>query len=208
MKLIVDFDDTIFDTGKLKEVIFSTLHKIGIHNGEELYMRERAKETPFSLHSFLHRICTENGYEGESNLLYENIMEECHPFVNKALISILQNTGKENCYVVTHGDDTFQRDKINSTKVSDLVEEVIVVPGSKKEIIESLCARFPNEEIIFVDDKSRFFNDIHMEICPNLKTVLYNEHGLTNLMAEIEASRREEQNKKADNENSVFPKMR
>jgi hypothetical protein len=38
----------------------------------------------------------------------------------------------------------------------------------------------------------KFFNDIDMEKCGNLKTVVFNEHGLENLTAEIERSKHSE----------------
>ena len=98
-------------------------------------------------------------------------------------------------YIVTNGDEEFQRDKIRRLGVDMLVKEVSVVTGSKKEKIEEICKAFLEEEVIFVDDKNKFFVDINMEECPNLKTVIYNEYGLENLKAGIEASRQQEQSR-------------
>ena len=76
--------------------------------------------------------------------------------------------------------------------MNDYFSKVIVVPISKKEVVEEICQRYSSQDIIFADDKAIFFNDIDMEKCKNLKTVLFNEHGLKNLTAEIEKSKQSE----------------
>ncbi len=196
MKLIVDFDDVLFKTSKLKEKFFSVLTAHGVQNAEEHYKYERTPERPFSLELFLARICKEENTDISAGLLYEEIMEVCVECVNETTVQLLKETGAENCFIVTNGDDDFQKEKLVRSGIYTLVREVTIVPGSKKEKIEAICAQFPDEEIIFVDDKSRFFDDIDMEKCKNLKTVLFDEHGFENLKAEMEASRAEEAKKK------------
>lgn len=190
MKLVVDFDDVVFDTASLKKATFSVLSEIGINNGEELYRSTRAFIQPFSLKQFLLLVCGEIGRSEDVNRLYELIMKDCQSFVNESMVSILKEIGKENCYIVTQSDEEYQKDKVTRTGLQDLVQEVIIVSGSKKEAIESLCAYFPSEEIIFVDDKQKFFDDIDMKKCKNLRTILYNENGLSALKSGIEASRK------------------
>jgi FMN phosphatase YigB (HAD superfamily) len=197
MKLIVDFDDVLFKTSILKAKFFSVLADHGVKNAEEHYKYERTPERPFSLELFLKRICKEENISDISaGLLYEEIMEVCSECVNETMVQLLTDMGAENCFIVTNGDEEFQKEKLVRSGIYTLVREVTIVPGSKKEKVEAICAQFPDEEITFVDDKSRFFDDIDMEQCKNLKTVLFDENGFENLKAEMEASRAEEANKK------------
>lgn len=187
MKLIVDFDDVLFDVSQLKERFFKVLKRHGVKNPEDEYIFERKNDRPFSLRLFLERICKEEVLsETRVESMYQDIMSVCKDLKNIELLEVLKEVGKENCYIVTSGDKEFQMDKITRTEVDKIAEEVIVVPGSKKAIVESLCLRFPNEKVIFIDDKIKFFDDITMEKCPNLKTILFDTYGLLSVKQEIE----------------------
>ena len=194
MKLIVDFDDVLFNAAGLKETFFKALENKGIQSARDEYHFERKNDRPFSLKLFLKRICDEKGIV-DSDALYQEVMEVCKDLVNKELVEVLKEHGMHNCYIVTNGEEEFQKDKITRTGLESLVREVIVVPGAKKEVVEMLCAKYPTETIIFIDDKNKFFTDITMEACPNLKTVVYNENGLENLKAEIAETKKDEQSK-------------
>lgn len=184
MKLIVDFDNVLFKTQELKNLLFQILYKHTILNVEELYEKERGKENPFSLKHFLHTVC-EGRDTNLDSVLYEEVMSACKSKINEEILGLLESVGYENCYIVTNGDEEFQKDKIFRSGISTLLSKIVVVPGSKKEEIARICMEFPGEDIIFVDDKEKFFMDINMEVCKNLTTVLYNEKGFENLKAEI-----------------------
>ncbi len=199
MKLILDFDDVLFNAKELKEIIFTTLLSHGIQNAQEFYGMARKSGEPFSLRRFLYHVINytrpNDKHPGvDVDTLYNEVMSACSHLGNQELIALVKSIGKDNCYIVTNGDEEFQRDKIRRSGMDALVKEVHVVSGSKKEKIAEICKAFPLEEVIFVDDKNKFFVELDMEECRNLKTVIYNENGLENLKAEIEASRQQEQN--------------
>lgn len=177
MKLIVDFDDVLFDVGTLKEKFFTVLEARGIQNARDEYVFERKNDRPFSLRLFLKRICGVEGMsESEVEVMYQEIMSVCHDLRNVELLELFKENGKENCFIVTSGEEEFQLDKIKRTGADEYVSEVIVVPGTKKAIVESLCIRFTGEQVIFIDDKQKFFDDITMEKCPNLRTMLFDKY--------------------------------
>ena len=179
MKLILDFDDVLFNAKDLKEVMFSLLLEEGVLNGNELYDRERRSGRVFMLKDFLKFACTTSGEGGsvlvEVNVdsIYEKIMSTCPDLVNQDMIKLLQLVGKENCYIISNGDQEYQKDKIIRAGLDTMVTAVIVVPGTKSKEIEKVCSEFPNDEVLFVDDKQSYFDDIDYERCKNLKTILY-----------------------------------
>lgn len=191
MKLILDFDDVLFKTSELKERFFATLERLGVKDAREKYHFERKNDRPFSLRLFLQRICKEENIP-DADLLYREILFICRDLKNEEMMNIVNEVGKENCYIVTNGDEEYQKDKITLSGIGNAVQETIVVPGSKKEAVESVCRHFPEEDIIFVDDKELFFSDIDKEAVPNLKTILYDAVGLDNLMAEVKKSQKRE----------------
>ena len=187
MKLIFDFDDVIFfNTLKIKEGMYSCLEKVGVPRSitEEYYKETREKQ--FSLKNYLKELIVCQKIEGVSSEdVYEDIMKDCANFTNKEILEIVKNAGKESCYIITNGDEEFQFDKIKRAGVVDLFCEVIIVSGSKKEAIERICREFNDEKIIFIDDRSKFIDDLDLESLKNLKTVLFDENGLKKLEDEI-----------------------
>lgn len=189
MKVIFDFDDVIFDAKRFKVAMFQILREHGYETVEEQYESIRKNEQPFSIHDFIHTLDTSLTSERQESL-YQKILAVSEHVTNPEVVDIMKSVGKENSYIVTSGDYEFQMDKIRRSIGLDSVQEILVVPGSKKEVIEFLCKKHESEEVIFVDDKNHFINDIDMEQCPNLKTVLFNGHGVENLEAEITESQR------------------
>lgn len=192
MKVIFDFDDVLFEAKKFKERMFSILESKGYSSASQVYAQMRLSLAPFSPHEFLKNIDSSLTDEQEGSL-YEEIMESCSDLANDEVVRIARALGKDNCYILTNGDEAFQMDKIRRSIGEDLAAKIIVVSGGKREALRLLCKRHENEDIIFVDDKLMFLNDIHPEDCSNLKTVLFNENGITNLLAEIKDSLVEEE---------------
>lgn len=197
MKIIFDFDDVLFKTSELKIHIFAVLGKYGVSNGALLYEDERKTELPFSLKRFLYKVSKQHPeIKMEIDNVYEEIMENCQNLVNKEAVILMQQLGKENCFIVTNGDQEFQKDKIVRTSLDKLAQRIKIVSGSKKEEIESLCEEFMNEQVIFVDDKSKFFKDI--KEMDNLTTVEYvGDNAFSVLIKQVEMFMKKEQQKLA-----------
>ncbi len=203
MKVIFDFDDVIFNARAFKEIFFRVLEGRGYENIREKYETLRKEATPFSLYSFIRQVTAESSEENVV-ALYSEVMNSCESLVNHEVVNVIGRLGKENCYIVTNGDELFQMDKIERSIGIGAVREVFVVPGSKREKLAMLCARHNDETVIFVDDKLSFINDVpRSEECQNLKTVLFNEHGLATLEAKIIDSSGDELGNRKENKKTV-----
>lgn len=179
MKFIFDFDDVLFHTTKLfKKHMYATLEKAGVSRDvAEKYYKEVRKDKLWLKELLIHFSVSE--------ALYEEILKDSQNFINQELLNIVKKLGKENCHIVTHGNDEFQRDKIKKAGIETLFSEIVVVQKSKKEAIEKICAEHFDEKVIFVDDKIKHFEDLNFKKYPNLKTILYDDQGLEKLTREI-----------------------
>lgn len=175
MKYIFDFDDVLFNnTAQFKTHMFNVIAKAGVpeEQARAYYLEVREKE--FSLLDFITTLFLKNKIKNPKiNDVYEEIMKESPNFVNTELINQVTKLGKENCYIVTNGEKKFNQDKINYSEIGYLFKEIYIVPGSKKEAIQAICVENSNEEVVFVDDKVKFIEDIDLAKCPNLKTILW-----------------------------------
>jgi len=164
-KYIFDFDDVLFyNTTLFKKHMYSCLEKAGIPYQEAFSHYQKIRQE-FSLKSFLVYFGVEN--------IYEEIMSKCPDFVNTELIKTVEKIGKDNCYMITHGEKEHQLEKIKRSGIAPLFSEIIIIQGSKKEAVEKICAKHKDERVIFVDDRADRFEDLDFKKYPNLKTVLY-----------------------------------
>ena len=180
MKYIFDFDDVIFQTTRRsKEYLYPFLEKLGISHGkiEEYYLKTRGQN--FSMKKLLAHFSL-----GEK--LYEKAMEDYGKFANKELIDVIKTLGKENCFIITYGDEEFQLDKIKRIGVENLFSKIfVVVTDEKRELVEKISTQYKNESVFFIDDKIKHFEGLDLVKFPNLKPILFDGQGLEKLKQEI-----------------------
>ena len=191
MKVIFDFDDVIFNSKGFKESLFRQLKDNGYDDVQDKYEAFRLTKIPFSLKAFL---SNQVGITSQDLIdeVYEATMIRCPALVNSEVLALMKTVGSANYIIITNGDHEFQMAKIRKSLGKELALHVVVVPGSKAESIKDYCKRHQSEQIIFVDDKQHFIDDLFFGECPNLRTVLFDSDGLKNLRKEIsEAKERE-----------------
>ncbi len=177
MKFIFDFDDVLFNnTKQFKPYMYTCLEKAGVpQDVAETYYKE-VREKEFSLINFITTLLgRQNIKQIKPENVYKEIMERSKDFINVQLIEFVKKLGKENCFIITNGEYQFNYDKVYGSGVNPLFNKIYIVPGSKKEVIYEICEKYKDEEVVFVDDKTKFIDDIELSKYPNLKTVLFDE---------------------------------
>src|SRR3989344_2820925 len=188
MKYIFDFDDVLFkNTEMLKPRMFQLIAVAGID--EETikgdYYRPEVRWQQFSLLNFIKKLFTAHNITGKDpKKLYEEIMSECHNFLNMDLVEEIKKLGKENCYIVTNGEDEFNNDKLKYSGILNYFKKyhVKIVPDDKGDVIEEICRENKNEKIFFFDDKTCFIDELKKRNIPNLTSVLYEGESLPELL--------------------------
>jgi ABC-type polysaccharide/polyol phosphate transport system ATPase subunit len=92
---------------------------------------------------------------------------------------------EEDCFIVTQGDEEFQRDKIRRSLGEKYLSHTTVVASSKRESIKALCKKYEDGKVVFVDDKIEVLDDLDTLANKNLRTVLFDVRGLERLKAEL-----------------------
>ncbi len=180
MKYIFDFDDVLFYTTRhRKEHLLPLLIKAGVSEEAMMKYYQKTRLEGFSLRAMITHFLSDGNTDQEK--LYEEIMGESKNFINTKLIEVVKKLGKENCFLITHGGKEFQKDKIKRAGIAPLFSEIIILIGSKKKVVEAICEKYKYKEVIFVDDKPKYFNDLDYEKYQNLKTILYTGQDLSRL---------------------------
>ncbi len=181
MKVIFDFDDVLFDTKAFKGKIFAGISKFNIDEDilKTLYEKHRKF---FNIRKFFEEALSlskisvsEKEIEEISNI----VLHDLTGYVDERLVNLIHGLGKENCFILSAGNEGFQKDKMHSSGVVDVVhsEQTIIVKDDKKETLRNICSEYLNESIIFIDDKERYIEDAVSIRMPNLFPVLYDENG-------------------------------
>lgn len=183
MKFIFDFDDVVFrNTDGLKERMYSVLTEEGISRdkAEKYYKKIRGKML-FSLKNFIAHLLGAKNKKDKVDSVYKKIMKYCSEFLNPKIVEILKKAGRENCFLVTSGEEEFQMDKIRRSGADKFFNQISVVSGSKKHEVEKICFTYPEEKVFFIDDKEKFFEDLDFDKCKNLAVVHFNRDTMTEL---------------------------
>lgn len=193
-KYIFDFDDVLFNTIEFKEHIFRSIvdtitdTEVSREKAEkevkEHYLDVREQE--FSLKRFIATFFTLYDFHGLTiDALYQKIMARCPEFVNTALVEEVSriNEGKDYCYVVTNGDQEFNRDKLKYSGIGDIFDQdkIHIVPKNKAETIQGICERGASFNFVFIDDKVRFIEEGGLKDIPNLRVRLHKPGNPINL---------------------------
>ena len=156
MKLIIDFDDTIFDTERFKkEKLFPALTQYGVSKKvfEISYKKYYKKNTTYDVYKHLELLEKKFTIKIDKALFSLQISKNLHTFIFPEYIRIFEKCGKDNIYIITQGEKEFQKLKIYSSLIQKKVKKILIVDDSKQNELERLCSLWSAELIIFIDDK-------------------------------------------------------
>lgn len=178
MKYIFDFDDVVIDNSKkFKTYMFATIRRNGFPETKARSQYKKVRTKEFSLLNFLKSLFPAKNNR-DVQKMYKDILKPAGKFLNKEILNIITKNGKKNCFIVTNGDRKFQLDKMKYCNIHRifLKSHIFIVPGSKKKPITDICKKYPNEEIVYFDDKKKFFLDLPLKKFPNLRPVEYKKY--------------------------------
>lgn len=179
MKVFVDFDDVIFNTGKFKTDLKELFLAEGIDG--EMFDKHyydpkdtrRLKMFDPILHAL--RIETETGISMQELMIKIGIfLKDVSKYVFEDVGDFLKFVGKKNVYLISYGDEKFVKLKVTGSGIMRNIAGVRVADGRKSDVIKKiiLAENFSaNEKIFFLDDRSEQIADVKKEI-PKVFTII------------------------------------
>lgn len=160
----LDFDETLFNTDRLRADLAESIHRLG---GEGLadayeaaYEAVRHERDGVSIPLVLSALGERSEVdEGARRRLAE--LFHAHPYQEyvytgaEAAIAHLKERGR--AIIFSDGDAFFQPQKIYATTLSTLVDGIIILP-SKITFLKELAGYWPADQYVFIDDKQRVLN--------------------------------------------------
>jgi FMN phosphatase YigB (HAD superfamily) len=166
--LIFDFDDTLFDTARLKKDLFTMIaaHRVSDDDILRSYAESQSSGN-YSFHDHVSFLNTKYGasipdriFEDFNQLPFESYL---FPYTRKTL----ETLSKDNTLMLlTKGDPEFQSMKVKGSNIESYFKEVYITPLSKEIFLKDMSLTPP---FYFINDKDseneiiqRMFPDVHV----------------------------------------------
>lgn len=157
MKIILDFDDTIFNTQKsIKELIKVFIDK-GFTEQEYLaaYKKSKKETDTFALEIILDFLSKKKSFDKEKTQKgIDLITSKSTDFIYADFFDFVKSFFKCDLYLVSFGATDFQREKIKNSGIVPFLNKIVTINSYKIEEIEKLIKEYQNEMIFFIDDEA------------------------------------------------------
>jgi len=176
--IIIDFDDTLFDTQKFKQELASSLVSLGI--GKELFWQTYAEARIMSDGNFSYsferhaNILEKEGFDCEQVLNNLNkVIEKIKNFLFDDTIDFLESLKKseQDLYLLSLGDESFQKLKVGECDIAKYFKKVFFRDKDKELVVEEILAENKDSNIFFINDKIEESQKIKKDF-PNIEVIL------------------------------------
>ena len=167
MKIFIDFDGVIFDTGLFKKSLAKVFSEGGVPKKDFeksyrlIFKNQKTTYSPLKHIGFF----AKNKKVDSKKILFRTgkLLKNLKSYVFNDAKTFLKHFTKNNLYLLSYGDLKFQRQKIKAAGISKHFKRVIVTKGNKLKIIEKIAGKDKfkkGERIIFIDDKPSHIKEV------------------------------------------------
>lgn len=157
MKIVLDFDDTIFNTYGLLRDFLEVYKKVGFKE-EEFYIgyekvKKRFKDFDLKLIAgMLYDLKQFDKNKVEKEI--GHILERTDLHVYPDFIAFAESFEKEDLMLLSYGTTEFQKEKIERSKIIPLLSEITITKNDKAEDFKNIIWKYGNEKVFFIDDRA------------------------------------------------------
>ncbi len=162
MKIIFDFDHTLFSAKRLYSALKEAFFKLGVDENlfQETFEKSKGKSRdykPEKQFKLIHKVRPDIKI-GKLKKSFEKILKTAPKFLYNDVLGFFKKYSKEaDLILLSYGEEKFQKDKIKASKVGKYFKEIIItrdiekLKPFRKIFTHSSRGRVP-EKIIFVED--------------------------------------------------------
>jgi FMN phosphatase YigB (HAD superfamily) len=103
------------------------------------------------------------------------LLKNTDKYIFKDGINFIEKMKKEQLYVVSYGDDKFQKKKIINSGIRHYFKKIMIAEDTKAVAIKKVLKKRKlenSEALIFIDDREKFLRDIKKSY-PGMVTFLF-----------------------------------
>lgn len=163
MKIFIDFDDVIFNTGKFKKIFL-----------REVFVKNGATEKDFNetyYHFFKKNNKIDKYYNPQKQIEalgkkdyikidklkndFRFFMRDLKKYVFEDVIYFLEKFNRKDLFMISYGDQVFHKMKVKGTDTSKFFKEIILGKMNKMDLINETLKKYKlssDEKIFIIDD--------------------------------------------------------
>ncbi len=166
MKIILDFDDTIFNTSLMLDKFLEVFQRAGFTEKEfwNNYQKTKEKAGGFNREIFIGLFHNSNSL-GENEIKKEInfVLGEMSRFIYPDFANFAKNFNKKDLILLSYGIANFQKEKIEKSKVALLLNKIIITSEDKVESFKNISQKHKNEKIFFIEDSAKQIDQVKKE---------------------------------------------
>lgn len=181
MKIILDFDDTIFNTHRLFNDFLNIFLKAGflkkefLDNYQETKKRTGYLNLEMASDLLFHKTKISNQKSVKKET--ENISSRMKQFVYPDFFIFAKNFNKNNLILLSYGNSKFQNRKIEKSQIIPFFSEIIIAPKDKIETIKVISQKYKKEKLFFIDDKAEQVDSVKEKFPQIITMKMERPHG-------------------------------
>jgi len=149
MKIILDFDDTIFNTHQLMSDVSAVFERVDFMRKDFFEAYRKCKEKvgdfkPEIIIDLLNEIKPFDKIEAKKKI--NSILDNSKNFVYPDFFFFFKSFNKKDLILLSFGEAGFQRTKIKNSGVNSFFSRVIVTQKNKTKELKSICEKYPEEK--------------------------------------------------------------
>jgi len=157
MKIILDFDDTIFNTHQLMREFLEIVKKFNFTEEEFFGAYQECKKIvgdfdPKTIIRLLDEIRSFDRIRAEQEVSL--MLKDLRDFIYPDFFNFANNFHKKDLILLSFGTTGTQKIKIDNSKIAKFFEEIIITSRDKAEDVKPIFEKYKKEKIFFIDDKT------------------------------------------------------
>lgn len=157
MKIIIDFDDTIFDTHMFVQEIIEHFKRVGFTADEfkEIYRKSKEKMKDFDQKAVVDLFFKLKPFDKEDVVNeIDSLVERSEEFIYPDFKKFANEHLRKELTLLSFGTTDFQKRKIQNANINNLFDKVHITDKGKVFYLENIYRSNPEDLIVFIDDKA------------------------------------------------------
>lgn len=156
MKIVIGFDDTIFNTYKLTQELLNNLKKAG-HKSEEfkeIYKKAKEKKSDFNQKEIID-LLIKLSFDDKMEVTAEitSLLKNPEDFIYPDFRKFVNNFSKKDLILLSSGTTALYKKKFENVKINNFFGKVYITDNKMKKL-ESIYRKYSTERLVFIDDRA------------------------------------------------------
>jgi len=166
MKIILDFDNTIFNTLLMLSEFLKVFQEAGFTEEEFWNNYEKTKEKMggFDQEIFIDLLGNSSFFDKKKTKeKMDSILSRASNFIYPDFADFAKSFNKRDLMLLSYGVTDFQKRKIEKSKIASMLSEIIITSKSKDKSFKIICQKYQGEKLFFIEDNGKQIDQVKKE---------------------------------------------